>query len=610
MRISSAYTRRDHQWIANGDDGEGFLWNITRLDDDETDGEDGLLFEKEMDQIINTFNVSANLDWTPLERSRHRLRVGLNWSNSHFTISRPWGYFDRPEGTRTVDIENRRLLTFDYATDYRSGVPLLGDDFTSVLSAGGQYNATEHTGSRTDVSETVGPGNRLLGDYDHVQNVREDYRGRHQGGFFLQGQLGWKSRAFLTAGFRADSHSNFGENLEHRYFFLIYPKIQATYTLSDHSFWPGFWETSRVRFAYGEAGEPPPPGESLVYWELRNDADENVLGFQIRNQGNDKIGPEITKEWEIGLDGSILQGRLRYEATGYWRKTIDGLAEVRPPSSFGIDESVYRNIGDWEAKGFETALDGVAVDRSAVRVILVGRYQWNNTKMIKLSNDPTDTRTLGYGNRYKPGQHMPSYINYRISNGDSLGALPVYTDTMVAYGPTYPPHGASLHFTADLWDRITFSTSLSGQWGHVIQAELAQDLQMNGLWPACQTINEQVEAYLAEEPGASIANLKAREIARCSQRYSDPEDWVGDGGHLRLGATSIAFRVPESWLAHVPGGVEGATIRLVGEDLLGWDRFIGLHPDALLHPTGGVQRVAGYVLPPGSRFTLSLGLVF
>jgi hypothetical protein len=448
-----------------------------------------------------------------------------------------------------------------------------------------------------------------LGDFAETTNLREDYYGRHQGGFFFQGQLGWKSRAFLTAGFRADSHSNFGEELEHRYFFLIYPKVQATYTLSDHSFWPEFWETSRVRFAYGKAGAPPPPGESVIQWRVAT-TDERVLGYQIHNQGNDRLGPEITKEWEFGLDGSFLEHRLRYQATSYWRKTFDGLVILRPPSSEGIDEEVYRNIGDWEARGFEAALDVVAHDGTDLRVYLKGRYQWNETRMVRLSNNPNETLDLDYGNRYKPGQVMPAYIRRRITNGDSLGVLPEYTDTTVAYGPTYPPHEAFLNFTADLWDRIAFSTSLFAQWGHVVQAEMAADLQANGLWPACQEINEQVEAYLEGEPGASIANLKARVIARCSQRYSNNEDWAGKGGYLELGTTSISFRVPESWLGRLPGGIEGATIQLLGQNLMSWDRFPGLHPNALMNTTATVGRVAGYILPPGSRFTLSLRLDF
>lgn len=51
------------------------------------------------------------------------------WTGRTLNItSRPFEYFDDPEGTRTVDIENRRFLTLG-----------LADAFTSVLSFGGQY---------------------------------------------------------------------------------------------------------------------------------------------------------------------------------------------------------------------------------------------------------------------------------------------------------------------------------------------------------------------------------------------------------------------------------------------------------------------------------------
>ena len=123
-----------------------------------------------------------------------------------------------------------------------------------MLSAGGQFTAIERLGNRTDVEGFIGPGAKVLENAETVTNYNEDYDGRKSGGFFVQEQLGWNNRLFITGGFRADSHSNFGNDLEHDYFLLIYPKLQATYSLSDHSFWPSFWETSRVRVAYGQSG--------------------------------------------------------------------------------------------------------------------------------------------------------------------------------------------------------------------------------------------------------------------------------------------------------------------------------------------------------------------
>jgi TonB-dependent SusC/RagA subfamily outer membrane receptor len=607
IRFNTNYRRQDIDWIPQGDDDEGLLYNVVRAFDDNTDNQDALVFDKISNQIINQFNFSSNVSWAQRDNLAHRLNIGVDWSNSHYITDRPFEYFDNPEGTRTVDIENRRLITVDYAGSYSSGIPGLSDAFTSVLSVGGQFTANEDTGNRTDVNTAPGPGNWTLINYQNRTNTNEDYQGRRSGGFFLQEQLGWANRLFLTGGFRADSHSDFGEDLDHKYYFLIYPKLQATYTLSDHSFWPSWWPTARLRGAYGESGEPPPPGVQIVQFQASSLADENALGFIIINQGNPKIGPEITKEWEFGFDGALFNDRLSYEFTRYLRKTVKGLIPIDPPPSNGIAESVFLNIGDWSGHGYEGALEFLAFDRPSLQLNLSAKYQYNDTKMGTLSNDATETLNLGYENRYKPGVTMPSYINFRQTNPDAMGELPVYSDTMEVFGPTYPPHEVSLGVTATLWNRLTLDTFLFSQWGHLLLDDMAQEMQeAGGYWPTCKAIDQQVQAFLNQEPGSSIADLRSRDIARCSQAYTNNYDWVTDADFIRLGTVSASYRLPESWLRRLSGRISQATLQLQAYNLWIWTEFEGVHPDALVNTAAEIDRAAGFILPPPKRFTLSL----
>ena len=95
-------------------------------------------------------------------------------------------------------------------------------------------------------------------------------------------------------------------------------------------------------------------------------------------------------------------------------------------------------------------------------------------------------------NRYKPGVTMPSYINFRQTNPDAMGELPQYSDTMEVFGPTYPPHEASVGLRATLWNRLTLDTFLFGQWGHVLLDDMAQEMnEAGGYWEPCKAIDEQ-----------------------------------------------------------------------------------------------------------------------
>lgn len=612
IRFNSNYRRQDIEWLPQGDNGEGHLFNVVRLFEDETENADAEVFGKLSDQIINHFNFSSNMNWSPMDNFQHRLNVGVDYSNSHYTTKRVFGYFDDETGTRTVDIEARRFLTMDYAASFSSGVPGLSDDFTSVLSVGGQYNASEDTGNRTDVQGTAGPGNWVLEHYEEVTNYNEDYAGRRSGGFFLQEQFGWANRLFITAGFRADSHSDFGEELENKYFFLVYPKISMAYTVSDHDFWPSWWTTSRIRGAYGESGEPPSPGIQVVSFQASSLADENQLGFIVLNQGNPEVGPEISREWEVGLDGSFLNDRIGYEITRWDRETIDGLVNISPPPSNGIAESVTVNLGNWGGFGYEASTDFLVLDALNTQLSLNGRYQYTETEMGRLSNiDDTGINLGGYGNRYEPGSPMPAYIDNILLNPDSVGQLPEYSDEDLLYGPTYPPHEASLGITATLWNRLTLDTFLFSQWGHLMIDDMAQEIANEGRWLPCKDVNERVEAFLEEEPGASIDGITAKEIAQCSEDYANNRDWILDGDYIRLGTASASFRMPESWLDRIATRIDQATLQFQISNLFSWtkDEWAS-HPDAVLNTVAGVDRAAGYILPPPRRFTLNLRATF
>ncbi len=305
-------------------------------------------------------------------------------------------------------------------------------------------------------------------------------------------------------------------------------------------------------------------------------------------------------------------GKVNYTTTAYYRETFDGLVNISPPPSNGIAEGIYQNIGNWEAKGFEGALDLLVYDGMDAQVSLNTRYQWNETKMKAFSNRPDATYNLNYLQTFRIGRPMPSMYQPTLLNGDSVGVLPTYSDTTEYQGPTYPPHEASLGIQATFWNRLTLDGFFFAQFGHILYDDLAQEIQRDygHYWAPCKAVDEQVEAWFLAEPGASIDNLSARQIAQCSRRYSRNEDWMSPGDFLRFGTASVSYRMPETWLARLPGGFDQATLQLTVQNVALWSKFRGLDPDALINTAANIDRGAGYVLPPPRRFTLNVRLNF
>src|SRR4029079_19299693 len=73
-------------------------------------------------------------------------------------------------------------------------------------------------------------------------------------GVYLQQNFRINNRLFLTGAVRLDGSSVFGENERNQ----VYFKASGSYLLSDNSFWQSsmpWWNTFKIRGAYGEAGE-------------------------------------------------------------------------------------------------------------------------------------------------------------------------------------------------------------------------------------------------------------------------------------------------------------------------------------------------------------------
>lgn len=159
IRLNNSYSRRDINWIPDGDSDQGFLENVTKLDEGETpDDVDSLVFQMDIEQNIDDFTTGVNINYTPSDNFHHRLNAGLNLSESNSRQLRPFGYWDDPEGTRSVDIENTRVITLDYAGNWAYQV---STDWSSSFSWGGQLTDREDTGLRSDCEGFIAPGRPL-----------------------------------------------------------------------------------------------------------------------------------------------------------------------------------------------------------------------------------------------------------------------------------------------------------------------------------------------------------------------------------------------------------------------------------------------------------------
>src|SRR5690606_24046265 len=331
--------------------------------------------------------------------------VGYDYNVADNLTHLPFAFSRQPLGQILTQAWNHTTLSLDYVGSFRH--ELLGA--ASTFSWGGQLFEDRNRQTNVQGQNFSGPGSPTVTS-GALRDVTFDQRLRVvNAGFFAQQVMGWNDRLFVTAGVRVDGNSAFGESFG----LQLYPKISASYVLSDLAFWPSeWWETLKLRAAIGEAGKAPGAFDASRTWEPVA-GDEGQPGFTPDQIGNPDLGPERTREIEAGFESSAFQGRLGAEFTFYHQRTIDALVQVRYPPSQGFANRQLENIGELENKGIELQLDGGVIVTPTVDWRVRLSLSTNETKAIDLGGEAV---SIGLESWAKEGRPVPAIYGVKILN--------------------------------------------------------------------------------------------------------------------------------------------------------------------------------------------------
>ncbi|MFI5139859.1 MAG: SusC/RagA family TonB-linked outer membrane protein [Sphingobacteriales bacterium] len=302
-------------------------------------------------------------------------------------------------------LELNAIAGYSYQDNLYQGFHAVGGGF--ITDASGQ-----DLSSATDFKNGIGD----VGSYKNENYLIS---------LFGRVNLNYDNIAFLSASLRRDGSTQFGGNSHWGYF----PAVSAGLDISKLVEIPSV-SNLKLRGSYGVTGALPP----LPYLSLQRLAPNGSYyagagvyanTYSTYVNANPGLKWEKKAEADLGLDFTLLDGRLNGTFDYFNRKTTDLIFDVPVPSPPALNNNTWENIGDLTNSGVELALSYEAVKGKDFSWTPGGNISSYHVVLTTLNQSLQGTY-VGATNLGTPGQEQTQLT--RAVAGQAIGLL---------WGPKY-----------------------------------------------------------------------------------------------------------------------------------------------------------------------------
>ena len=380
--------------------------------------------------------VSGSATWLPVAGLQLKALVSRNKANTVY------GY---AETKRNISTTRDGLQGYATKTDNQAIDQLLeltaqyskslGDHNFSIL---GGYSYQDNVTAATSLANSNFPA----GNYSYIDNIGI---GRALGGgiaqqgsskyaynligFFGRITYNYMQKYLLTANMRYEASSKFVGTKDP---WGAFPAVSAGWRINKESFMQGirFFDDLKLRAGYGVTGTAPDQlflGVSRLGYT--DPATGSVIAYLINGQWvpglipisnpNPNLKWEVKKEANVGLDFSILKGKISGSVDYYNRRTNGLLYNYPVPSPPNLYGSTIANVGVMENKGWEVMVNVNPVQTRKFTWTSSVYFSTNANKLVSLSNDLYQT-TNNFINVGFTGSPVQTYT-HRVEVGKPIG---------------------------------------------------------------------------------------------------------------------------------------------------------------------------------------------
>jgi TonB-linked SusC/RagA family outer membrane protein len=590
LTFASAYTVGDFIYGKNGFDTHREVFrNITGL---------------RSNFFNNKFRVNADFTFRNTDNNREQKRVQVPYSNSKGVTA----FVGTTTNDLSFDLRETRYLATNIYAEFENH---FGKDHFFKAMAG--YNYEQSTYNRvaiqrnglifedaTDLNLALGQGITTGGGYDQWAIL----------GGFSRLNYSYKDRYLIEVNGRYDGSSKFPSDQRYGFF----PSVSAGWRINNEPFWKvsnQLISDFKLRASYGSLGNGNI--NSYAFQEIFNVSQSGVILNGVRPQTTripavlpEQLTWETSTTSNVGLDLTMLSGRLNFTGDAYIRKTTDMFTTgLTPPAVFGA-ATPRGNYADLTTRGWEVSLtwnDRFGSKENPfsynVRLTLAD----NLTKIDKYSNpdkllsDYYEGQTLGEIWGYETegffldaadiashakqdpqmraspsGLWFPGDIKLRDLNGDgfiNVGENKVgKSGDRRIIGNSAPRYTYGVNLGAN-WHNFSISTFFQGvgkqQWYPSTETEMfwgqynrpynnIPNFHVGNMWTPDNT-----DAYFPRTMSRAASSNTNRTLGVAQTRY------LQNVAYVRMKNLQIGYNLPSKWINRI--GMRSAKVFFSGENL-------------------------------------------
>jgi len=255
-------------------------------------------------------------------------------------------------------------------------------------------------------------------------------------GLFGDITIGWDDMIFLGLTGRNDWSSTLPKD-DNSYF---YPGVTLSWIFTKLIPKNNILDFGKVRLAYGKTGNDADPYQTITNFTQatsRGYYGTNIAKFPMNGinafqssdtGGNSVLRPEMTTEFEFGLNLAFLQNRINIDFAYYNRKTKDQIFELPVDPATGYNYLVT-NFGTVRNRGIELLINTTPIRTKNFRWDLGFNFSKNNNKVLSMP----DNLEGGKSEVYSFSAGNDAVYMYAVE-GKPMGEF-------FTYLPTYTPDG-------------------------------------------------------------------------------------------------------------------------------------------------------------------------